>query len=827
MALNASSHVVVIDVRVGRGVDQANAKLKQTGAAAEGAGQKAQKAGREFHGLAGAFTSLFAAGMVKRGFEAILKPAIEYEQVTARLRVLTGANAAQMAKYHTRIKEVASISPYGPTEMAVALQELRRATGSTDIALAALAPTAQIAMASMGKMGLDGATRLVTETVKGFGLEAGQVTDAMERMAAVALATGVGVENFGKVMARMAVANFRGGQSLDEIATTFALAGRGVVEPERNIRLMSTAINMLQKSKPIALLGGIGVKVFDEATGGMRKLRDIWIDLAERYEKNPVEIQRVLADAFGSRGGESIGAVLVQLTGAFQDQEGQVLKGADAFKYLDEQMGKSTGLLDKFAKEWLGTTGAKLEIFIENVGILGKAIGTNLLPILSSFAAVLKPIAQVLTVVAESGLGGFIVKYAGVRIAIWGIKAAYHGVAGIIRNVSGNLAQVGAVATGTIGPVRSFFAAMRAEAASTLPVLTRVQRMLGATGRAATLATGVAGGKAGMWSRIMRAGRGGAITLGLLFVDEIGRGIKNIYHYLAGTNAGEDRAKFSKELGDLLDAARKKTELASRQMKEFVEQTKVGSAAMDELLSGFKSFASYEPPNIKRMPFEVLASKMGKVATGSDPAANRARYVMDTSVKTVRDLMPKMQQGSITGREQTQLMYAMEMMFSNAWTMVGRGSITAADIKQFQKETYGQLAKVSDPANRRMALNVMRAGGGRLATSGEPIPGVGAAAGAYGDMPSPEAARNYPLHTKYYPIGSRKVQSWGRADVVPEGSSTEAVQELVRVATADAQTLSRHSTLTVRVLTEIREELRRMGTGRDPFTGPEPLPQSR
>jgi TP901 family phage tail tape measure protein len=743
VALNASGHTVIIDVRIGRGMGRAKRELKDVGNAAETAGNKVRNARQNFANLAGAFTGMFVAGQVKRGFEAMLKPAIDFELSMERIKALNPQ--ADLKKFGAEAKRVASITPYGPNELADALLRLRFATGNSEDALKALEPAATLAAASMGKMNVEQSTRVIEDLSKAWGMSGDEIGDASERIFAIAKATGQQIHKYTNVIARLAPAAQVTGQSFDEMLKQFSLTSRIIKQPERAVRLLGTAFTkMLAPRGKNIFSEQLGIDVTD-AAGNMMKLSDIMLLLAKRWEFSSGSVKSALAQ-MGVRSIKPITAILRQLTGAFKTQEGVVLKGAEVYEHLNERVRDSAGNLRRVSEIYKQTTSGMLTLFKEKVGLLAMAFGNMLIPVLRDTLKVLEPMILKLTEFGEwmqkDSAGAWITritfKLGLLGIGVWALRAALWGALQLIKVVAFNLG-------GTF--VASLFKAR-----------------IGTKGLTTALTWGARAAKM-FW---------GSLTLGLVFLpeileylgklkEEIGQGykkegllgaLKNLPFFKALKGIAEELGIRTKEAGgelaeklkkganhlkeaskDLVSGAKKTGELAKSIANEFGSMMKLASTDFQNILKQIKALSSYEPPEVKGKYFTSMQKRLmaaqGQVKGGDK---KRITYALGAS-KSANALMQKAMKGTINPDEQVQLMRALETMGvvgSHISRVYGPTLMSRSLVKNFGEGVTKQVASMGDPLNRRFAETLTRAGGGEYITSGEAIPGFNPLTGGYG-----------------------------------------------------------------------------------------------
>src|SRR5512136_2030256 len=106
---------------------------------------------------------------------------MDFETALSRMQALTAVDAAGLAKFRAEAMRVASITPYGPTQMLNVLLKLQRALGDTSAAKRALEPTVQLAMASFGASTPEKSAEMVSQMVRGFGIGQEDIQTASER----------------------------------------------------------------------------------------------------------------------------------------------------------------------------------------------------------------------------------------------------------------------------------------------------------------------------------------------------------------------------------------------------------------------------------------------------------------------------------------------------------------------------------------------------------------------------------------------------------------------------------------------------------------------
>ena len=138
-----------------------------------------------------------------------------------------------------------------------------------------------LSLASAGAMGIAEAADYATGIMAGFGLEAGEMEEVSNRLAAMASSAKGSVSTFGEAMAKAAGPANTYNQSIDDVAVALAILGNHNVEASEAGNVLSRVMTRLYAPTEEAkkALKELGVEVFDVATGEARELPDVLEDL--------------------------------------------------------------------------------------------------------------------------------------------------------------------------------------------------------------------------------------------------------------------------------------------------------------------------------------------------------------------------------------------------------------------------------------------------------------------------------------------------------------------------------------------------------------------
>ena len=377
----------------------ASVTMEKFGKSTAKAGKKAQVAAGSLKQLAGAFTSLVVASKVSNAIQSIVDPARKMEIAMMRLSFLTGETSAKLGAMRKVAEDVAKVTTFGPQEAADALSQLVRATGSADVAMKSLATTTGLAMASFGKLTLEGSTRMVSDMAKSFSMSADEIAAAGDKIMAVSKSAGVGVEEMKQVMGYLGTGAIRGEQSFDEMMSSFMMVRRILPSSRRAATQLMRVMGEFTKKKAVEAMDSIGVATTD-ATGHIRAFSDIMLDLAKASEMDSIRVRDALNAGFGESSMKPIMAMLAQLKNGMVTSSGAVLTGSQIFEHFNGVLNNSKGAVQAASDAYMETASSGLTRLGEAFDMLKTQLGEQILP---SLGVVAKALADATVAIIEFG----------------------------------------------------------------------------------------------------------------------------------------------------------------------------------------------------------------------------------------------------------------------------------------------------------------------------------------------------------------------------------------------------------------------------------------
>lgn len=808
MALNAGAIPVSLVISL-NGVQQTVSGMMQVASATRKMGGAAESARKQFANLAGAFTGIMAAGFVKDALVALVRPAMEFETALSRLKALTNATRPQLAAFRAEALRVASITPYGPTQMLNVLLKLQRALGDTAAAKRALEPTTQLAMASFGALTPEKSAEMVSQMVRGFGLGQGDIQTAAERTFAATKLMGLGIEDISTVMGKLATASTLGAQSFDEVIKMFVLARREMPSSERAATLLMTAYSEMAKPKVREGLGRLGIEMQD-AMGHPRKMGEVMLELADRYQGSSREVRNAINNSFGMQAQKPILAILNQLSMGIRTQTGELLQGRAAYDYLSKGMVNSQGILKDLSDEYKKTAAARWQEMTESLTNLGIVIGKTLLPRLKSLAdrlaSVFRTVRNFFESPAGKAIAGLLVPIASWAGLIWAGAAALQGFSKIARVVTTNLKSIWtwlrniavantAVAATGAGSAAASAAGAGSTAATAAGAGAAATGLRGILTRIATRFWPVAliAGAAYGAHAIYKGSQSAKETLGMRTANEMATGtynqannqfLRRRYNLSASNEEYVNNLMpwVSKKYQELMEQQKKLLnekkavdELAIKSGREWYSYIQQGTKQWMEAIGAFRGIIEYKPPKLEAGTLYALQSQFAQVEkrtkgkTGSVDDYNAAVSARATALEINRLLGIAVTNPKGLSPRQTQT-----LQNAAAKLTVWGEKLGLKGTEAFRKRFAMQAIQLGTPANIDYMTAWLQGSAGRLPGAGrEALPGWNAGVGGYA---APGTAEPYDM-------GFLK-NAWGLPG--KPGAQSFAIDELFKPAFSKA-----------------------------------------
>lgn len=291
---------------------------------------------------------------------AAVKTAADFESGMKRVQALSGATGASFDAMREKALEVGRETAFSAKEAAGGLAFLSKAGFDAEESISALEGVTDLAAA--GQMDLARAGDVASNVLKGYGMQAEEISRVNDVLAETATSTNSSIEGLGQAFSMAGPVAKSAGLSFEETAGLLGKMGDAGIQAGRAGRTLRAAIGRLldPSKKTQAALDRLGVSVTD-SQGNMRSLTEIVGDLASAGASTG-DVMKI----FGRRAGPGMQVLLKEGQGALEDYTEQLENSAGAASEMaDKQLEGLSGRLKVLKSSLEG-----LAIAIAETGLL-------------------------------------------------------------------------------------------------------------------------------------------------------------------------------------------------------------------------------------------------------------------------------------------------------------------------------------------------------------------------------------------------------------------------------------------------------------------------
>jgi len=296
-------------------------------------------------------TGLAVGGLAATAVMAkAISTAANFEQQMSAVSAVSNASAADMQRLTAQAKEMGATTSFSATQAAQGQELLARAGFSTTQIMQAL-PGVMNAAAAEG-MDLATATSIVSDSVKAFGLEAGDATRVADVLALASSKSNTNMVGLGEGIAYSAAQMHGLGYSIENTSAALGvLADAGLKGSMGGTSLTNAFVKMSKPSKEASnMMKKWGISLTD-ADGKMKSMGTI-VDLFKGKLdgiKDTAKRQAMMTELFGIRGQKAMAALM--------------LKGGKSIDAFSETLQNSTGAASKMAQKRLDNLKGAMTLF--------------------------------------------------------------------------------------------------------------------------------------------------------------------------------------------------------------------------------------------------------------------------------------------------------------------------------------------------------------------------------------------------------------------------------------------------------------------------------
>lgn len=228
---------------------------------------------------------------------------------------------------------------------------------------------------SMGALDERASAGLVHDTLSQFGMDAGESSTLVDKLAFSMQHFGFRAEELQGTMSGLAAGAHLTGSSLDDVLVGVGLVHQVFPSATKSAMAMNVAMNQLADTHHQQLIAAtLGIDVTDKQTKKLRPLIEVMRDLSVKTaHMSEAQLSHTLETIAGGRAAGGLSAIIDGLRKGVVDETGKLLTGAAALDYYRKSLGDSGGAAKKMGDALnndLGGAIKALQNAISNAGVL-------------------------------------------------------------------------------------------------------------------------------------------------------------------------------------------------------------------------------------------------------------------------------------------------------------------------------------------------------------------------------------------------------------------------------------------------------------------------
>lgn len=269
-----------------RGVRNADGELQRLEDSTKSAGREAETLGSRFDvamGVVAAAAIATAAAAVANFARSIVSTAADFEDSMARVGALSQATADELEQLTETARGLGATTRFSAQEAANGMAFLAQSGFEVNEIMDAM--PGLLAQASAGQVDLGTASRITSDIMQGFNLEARDTGRIADILASAFTSSNTTLESLGETMSFVAPIASGVGLSVEELAAAAGLLGDAGIQGSRAGTALRRTIGQLNAPTGAAaeLMGKLQIRTTD-AAGEMLPLADIIEQLEQRFE---------------------------------------------------------------------------------------------------------------------------------------------------------------------------------------------------------------------------------------------------------------------------------------------------------------------------------------------------------------------------------------------------------------------------------------------------------------------------------------------------------------------------------------------------------------
>jgi len=282
---------------------------------------------------------LFAGAAISNSFMQTVKTGMEVAHTLEIIGSLGGATAGEVKALSDEMIRLGTTGPFGPREIASAMQVLTLAGLKANEVLAVTSDVLNFSVA--GTTDLKMAAETLVSITTAFGMGAGGFAQAGDIVVRAAADSKASVESFGEALKTASVAGEQFGAKLSDVAVQVeVLAQLGIQGSAAGTSIRNFYTDISGRTpKVVNAIKALGIEFRDTATGSVKPLIENVKQLSDAMNTlTPVGGKNWLATVFSERGGKDAVALIVEYKKQIKDTNGNLLAWSETNNALAQRL---------------------------------------------------------------------------------------------------------------------------------------------------------------------------------------------------------------------------------------------------------------------------------------------------------------------------------------------------------------------------------------------------------------------------------------------------------------------------------------------------------
>lgn len=395
----------------------------------EGFAKASKKVGNKMKNIGGSMTKGVTAPVAAFGALTV-RTAVNFEKSMNKVSALTGATGSDLENMRKLATKLGSSTAFSASQAADAMAFFGQAGFDANEILSATPAT--LSLAAAAGHDLAGTADILSNIMGGFGMKAKEAGKASDYLAFTAAKGNVNLEMLGETFKDAGPAAFAAGNKFQTVAAMTAKLGDAGIQGSKAGTTLKQMFNVLSgpTTRVKKILQELGVKAVDPATGKLRDMSHILLDMNKSFQGKGIKGAKKLAvlnEIFGARAVAG-SAVLLEAVNKIDPVTGKATNSVEALaKAMDKD---GVGAAKRMAKTMqkglggaftsLGSAFEGVQLSIMELDFGGKTLSKRVVEIVGKITAFFQSLSS-----TNKGLLKTIVIFAGVAAVLGPVLLAF------------------------------------------------------------------------------------------------------------------------------------------------------------------------------------------------------------------------------------------------------------------------------------------------------------------------------------------------------------------------------------------------------------------